>query len=244
MAGGFHFRARQHGGGSRALQPSPEHPLRLIQSGPLQARKKLHGEIRCKGRDFSLDLAQDFSRGRSRQLVRLGEQHMHRFSGGGEPPEQHVIEASEGVPHIHDYRQSAQRSARLEILAQEIAPGRVCCVGNPGVAVAREIHEESFRPQRVEINQPGASRGLAYERDSASRKRVDGARFSRIRSTGKRDFADTRRQILRSRCALEKRRFMEERHAVERVNLLEYQPFGRQLVIVTKPCASLKGDGE
>src|SRR5712691_6987564 len=100
---------------------------------------------------------------------------MHRLSGGAKPCEQPSVELGERVPHVHHDSEAAQGWAHLKICAEQFLPGRAYRLGHLGVAVAGKIDEESLRSERVEIDEPGASRGLAHECDSAARERVDGA---------------------------------------------------------------------
>ena len=131
--------------------------------------------IEGKGRDFSFDPAEYFLRCLPREFIRFGKQYVHRLSGGAKPPEHALIELGQRVSHVHYEGQAAQRPARLKIAAQQFLPRRPHRIGNPGVAVAGKIHDESIRTQRVVVDESSASRGLAHERQSIPRKRVDGA---------------------------------------------------------------------
>src|SRR6266705_6409080 len=100
---------------------------------------------------------------------------MHRFSRRVKPSEHALIELGQRVAYVHYQGQATQRRARLEIAAQQSLPGRSRRIGDPGVAVAGEIHDELLRAQRVVIDESSASRGLAHERQLAPGKGVDGA---------------------------------------------------------------------
>ncbi len=157
------------------IQPSSKHRRRLIESGFLETREKLHGSIGGKCLDFSFDPAQYSLRCLPREFIRFGKQHVYRFSGRAKPPEHPLIELGQRVPHVHYESQAAQRPAHLKIAAQQFLPRYTHSIGNPRVAVAGEIHDESIRPERVEIDESSSSRGLAHERQLAPGQRVDGA---------------------------------------------------------------------
>src|SRR6266851_1579802 len=157
------------------IEPRSQYGCRLLEAGIFEAREKLDGNIRPERRDFSFDPAQDFLRGGPRQFIGFGEKDMHGFPGGAKPREQPSVELGERVPHVHHHGEAAQGCAHLKICAEQFLPGRAYRLGHLGVAVAGKIGEESLRSQRVEVDESGASRGLAHECDSAASERVDGA---------------------------------------------------------------------
>src|SRR5258708_7382134 len=157
------------------IQPSPKHRRCLIESEFLETREKLHRSMGGKCPDFSFDPAQYRVRRLPREFIRFGKQHVYRLSSGAKPPQHALIELGQRVPHVHYESQAAERPAHLKIATQQFLPRRPHRIGNPGVAVAGKVHDESTRPERVVIDESSASRGLAHERQSIPRKRVDGA---------------------------------------------------------------------
>src|SRR6266853_2373569 len=157
------------------IEPRSQHRRRHLEAGIFEAREKLDGNIRPERRDFSFDPAQDFLRGSPRQFIGFGEKDMHRLSGGAKPPEQSSVELGERVPHVHHDSEAPQGCAHLKICAEQFLPGCAYRLGHLGVAVAGKIDEESLHAKRVEIDESGASGGLAHECDSAARERVNGA---------------------------------------------------------------------
>ena len=156
-------------------QPPQQHRRGLLESGFLKAREQLHRSIGSERCDFSFDPTQDLLGRFPREFIRFGEQHVHRFSRWAKPSEHPLIELGQRVTHVHYQGQATQRLTRLEIATQQFFPGRPRRLGNPGVAVSREINDESLCVQGVEIDESSASRGLAHERQLASGQRVEGA---------------------------------------------------------------------
>ena len=114
---------------------------------------------------------------------------MHRTFDGAAPI-QHlpVVITKQPTTVDHDNRTN-QRFPVLEILLQQTLPMIARRPGNPGIAVARQIHQPLVLRQAEEINQLRSSRAFARAgKITAIHYRIDGAGFSDIGTPGEGDF--------------------------------------------------------
>jgi hypothetical protein len=93
------------------------------------------------------------------------------------------------MTRIHHHNKAAQLAARLQVAGKQFLPVSFHCSRHLRVPVPGQVHQKAPRPQAEKIDLLRSARGLADEGQAvAPGKRVECARFARVRASHKRHF--------------------------------------------------------